>query len=161
MKIRQPFKRRKLAQTSHCFFGQMNLPGGGQLLGHKSGWVCVVCTHRYATALHSRASCALSTPCPPISSLVKLEPQFYSSVSYSLLNMLWRLRGICPLGSTGGLVLPTRKVQSLRTYKHLRLLTGTPCLTRVIRTSLFMVISDILRDSHSGASHRAPHPTLS
>lgn len=102
--------------------------------------MCVACTHQHSIALHS------GLHVPPISSL----PQFYSSVSHSLLNPLWMLRGICPLGSTGGLVLPTRKVRSLRAYKHLRLLTGTPCLTRVIQTSLFMAISDILRDSNSG-----------
>lgn len=55
-----------------------------------------------------------------------------------------------PLGTTGCLVPPTRKVQSLRTYRHLRLLTGTPCLIRVIQNSLFMAINDILRNSNSG-----------
>lgn len=115
----------------------------------------MACTHQHSIALHS------GLHVPPISSL----PQFYSSVSHSLLNPLWRLRGI-PLRIHGVLVLPTRKVQSLRAYKHLRLLTGTPCLTRVIQTSLFRAISDILRDANSGFMEHStehlspPHPEL-
>lgn len=117
--------------------------------------MCVACTHQHSIALHS------GLHVPPISSL----PQFYSSVSHSLLNPLWRLRGI-PFRIHGVLVLPTRKVQSLRAYKHLRLLTGTPCRTRVIQTSLFRAISDILRDAnsdfmeHSTGHLSPPHPEL-
>lgn len=76
--------------------------------------------------------------------------QFDSGVPCSFLNVLRRPRDVCLLGSPGVSVLPTRKVHSLRTYKHLRLLTGTPRLTRVIQTSLFMAVNDILRESNSG-----------
>lgn len=91
---------------------------------------------------------ASSGPLPPEISL----SQFDSAVAHSFLNVLRRPRGVCLLGSPGVSVLPTRKVHSLRTYKHLRLLTGTPCLTRVIQTSLFVAVKDILPESkpHSG-----------
>lgn len=85
-----------------------------------------------------------------------LAPQFSLCPNFTLVSHI-HFRICCgglevstPLGNTGCLVPPTRKVQSLRTYRHLRLLTGTPCLIRVIQNSLFMAINDILRNSNSG-----------
>lgn len=62
------------------------------------------------------------------------------------------------------LVLPTRKVQGLGAYKHLRVLTGTPHPTIVMQTSLVLDINDILRDSNSGfiehSTSISAHPEL-
>lgn len=42
--------------------------------------------------------------------------------------------------------VPTRKVQGLGVHKHLRVLTGTPCLIRDIQASLLTVTDGILRE---------------
>lgn len=112
-----------------------------QLLGHKS---------EYLWSAHANTLLLSRAPSGPLAIQFSLCPNLTLVSHIHSRICCGGLEASTPLGSTGCLVLPTRKVQSLRTYRHLRLLTGTPCLIRVIQNSLFMAINDILRNSNSG-----------
>lgn len=135
----------------------MNLSGSEHLLSSKSGLVWFAFATTHGSPL--RAPHALRTPNsqgPPI----PRWPQFYSRVSYSLLNASWRIRGLHPRDPLHVWCCPPGRFKVSEQYTHLRFRTSTPCLTRAIQTSLCMATGDILRDANWGfAGHSTERPS--